>query len=86
MDYVLIAPLLGVVDWIVLRKLLILGLRLIKKWTEQTMSDFQCLWIIYILYFSGWATWKTSCGEKCFLVKWKQPKKLHTAIVVDILD
>lgn len=53
MDYVLIAPLLGVVDWIVLRKLLILGLRLIKKWTEQTMRDFQCLWIIYMLYFSG---------------------------------
>lgn len=26
------------VDWIVLRRLLIPGLRLIKKWTEQQMS------------------------------------------------
>lgn len=56
MDYVLIGLLLWVVDWIVLRRLLILGLRLIKKWTEQRMSEIQCVWRIYskIIYYMPW--------------------------------
>lgn len=39
MDYVLIALLLLLVDWIVLRSLLILWLRLIKKWRQKRMSE-----------------------------------------------
>ena len=61
MDYVLIGLLLWVVDWIVLRRLLILGLRLIKKksggWVNCNVQG------EYILYIQDKVPWRSD-GDK----------------------